>query len=162
MLGRAEALVLFCTAGLDVFWGLLKRKNPPIAITKRIGIIKISLFIVFSILVYSWVVKLHSAPSALNMSVRVTTLPFVHLCLSPRIKRAITPHIAAQPIKGRAATKLTAPRTGTKINRPTTTAIIKAITQGFKHLLHELKNLFIVKFYTFLTVMSLRPLRLSL
>lgn len=72
------------------------------------------------------------------------------------MKRAIAPHITVQPISGNATTKLTAPIIGTKIINPITTIIITPTIQGFKQRLHELnpdligvKNLFIVKSYTF-------------
>lgn len=62
------------------------------------------------------------------------------------MKKAIAPHIKVQPKNGKIATKLTAPKTGTKINNPIMAIIIKPITQGFRHLLQDLKKLFIIKF----------------
>ena len=70
--------------------------------------------------------------------------------------KAIPPHITMQPIRGKKAIRLATPIIGTKIMSPTMTTIIIPTTQGFKHLLHELKNLFIAKSYTSSTKENLK------
>lgn len=68
------------------------------------------------------------------------------------MKKTIPPHITRQPIRGKKTIRLATPIIGTKITSPIMTPMIIPTTQGFKHRLQELKNLFIVKFYTFLII----------